>query len=605
MTLSSRGILCGAVAFLASGCADLAGSPDIVPSRIEVTPGDTMIDEGDVVRFSVAVFDQNDQPMPDPPSWAPPQWENPDPVSIEISEEGDVRGLKGAEETIVARLAGLEAGMRLRVNPSSVRIDVPSFYFNQINQDSVGGVPVIAKRQALLRVFVTGDQPSFYEPTVRAEFHLNGEVTHTVTIEPPVEKVPRRMNEGDITNSYNAVIPGHVFQPGVEVVIEVDPEGKVPMSEGSRARIPAEGALRLNVVDLPVHHQVIVPTIFNKYPANTGGLAWTRGLTIESPHILPLRERMPIADITVEAHETLYTDADPQPGTTDGGWVRWRSEVQVLWRDKGEVGNYYGAGQLNHRGGIRGLASAFGSPHVSVGHPNASTFVHEVGHTLSLRHAPGCGAQGTDPSFPTNDGRIGTWGYSFVREALMDPSTFYDLMSYCDPEWISAYHFARAIRYRRTRRVEPPPPEQTLLLWGSASEEEVVLYPAFLIETPPTRPAAGGPYRLEGLGPAGEVRFSFGFTPTPLDHGGAMFLFALPYDPDRDGHLERIVLSGPDGEDTLSPGSTPPMAILRDGATGTIRAFLQDWDGTVPSGVQGGAVPVRVLLSDGIPGGVR
>jgi len=131
------------------------------------------------------------------------------------------------------------------------------------------------------------------------------------------------------------------------------------------------------------------------------------------------------------------------------------------------------------------------------------------------------------------------------------------------------------------------------------------LEPAFLIESPPTVPGTEGPYRLEGLGPAGEVRFGFDFAPVPLGEGGAHFLFALPYDPDRDGTLERIVLSGPEGEDTLSPGSTPPMAIMRDGETGRIRAFLRDWDGRMPPDVRDRGLQVKVLLSDGIPGGVR
>jgi len=52
-----------------------------------------------------------------------------------------------------------------------------------------------------------------------------------------------------------------------------------------------------------------------------------------------------------------------------------------------------------------------------------------------------------------------------------------------------------------------------------------------------------------------------------VDGDGAVFVFALPYDPGLDGTLERIVLSGPDGEDTLTPGSTRPMAIMRTGST--------------------------------------
>lgn len=57
------------------------------------------------------------------------------------------------------------------------------------------------------------------------------------------------------------------------------------------------------------------------------------------------------------------------------------------------------------------------------------------------------------------------------------------------------------------------------------------------------------------------------------------------------------------GEDSLSPMSAPPMAIVRNSASGQIRAFLRDWDGTVPAAVQGSTF--EIMFSDGIPGGVR
>ena len=140
------------------------------------------------------------------------------------------------------------------------------------------------------------------------------------------------------------------------------------------------------------------------------------------------------------------------------------------------------------------------------------------------------------------------------------------------------------------------------MLWGSASPDEMLLEPAFLIEAPPSPPAAGGPYRLEGFGPDGQRRFSFDFTPTPVEFGGAHFHFNLPYDPVRDGTLEKVVLSGPGGETTLTASSTPPMAIVRNPASGQIRAFLRDWDGTVPPGA---GRNMDILFSHGLPGGVR
>ena len=593
-----RGVLCGSVTFFAAGC-DLALEPAQIPTSFEIAPNDTMITVGDRAKLRVVVYDQNGEEMSNPPSWAPPKWWTDSDGAVEISRQGDVTAHKGTLTRVRAFVADTLAEATLRVNPSSVLLSVPVFYFNQLNQNTERDVPIIANRKALFRVFLTGDETSYFRPGVRADFYLNGEMVHTVMMPAGADELPTRVVEENLLNSYGTVVPADVMQPGLELVIEVDPEGVVPRKAGSTTRIPESGRMPVDMLELKTHHQVIVPYIFNHRPDNDGALNWTRDLTPDSPHILHMRNLMPVADITVEAHEPVYSNINLQPLNNWGQWLR---HVDALRIAEGQRGNYYGATELWYRGGILGLGY-LGRP-ASVGDTNNRTFTHEVGHTLSLGHAK-CGVGDPDPNYPYEDGRIGGWGYD-LSQGLVHP-TVKDIMSYCGGAsyWLSDYYFARAANFRRRERLEKPtPPERTLLLWGSASRKEVQLSPAFLIESPPVEPAAGGPYRLEGYGPSGEVRFAFDFTPAPVDHGGAHFLFTLPYDPDVDGTLERIFLSGPGGEDMLTPGSTPPMAIIRDGPTGPIRAFLEDWDGRVPPGL-GDPLQVQVMLSDGIPGGVR
>ena len=112
-------------------------------------------------------------------------------------------------------------------------------------------------------------------------------------------------------------------------------------------------------------------------------------------------------------------------------------------------------------------------------------------------------------------------------------------------------------------------------------------------------PTGGGVWRLTGFGPGGERVFDFGFSPSETEHGGANFRFNVPYDPERDGAIESVVLSGPDGEVTLGRSSTPPMAIIRDRATGQVRAILNNWAGDL--GRVGG--DVEIMVSEGLPGG--
>ena len=74
---------------------------------------------------------------------------------------------------------------------------------------------------------------------------------------------------------------------------------------------------------------------------------------------------------------------------------------------------------------------------------------HEIGHNLSLSHAPGCGSPDPDPDFPYADGLVPNWGYDVVNNSLVAPSaTLADLMSYCNDLWISDYHFAQSLDHR-------------------------------------------------------------------------------------------------------------------------------------------------------------
>lgn len=68
------------------------------------------------------------------------------------------------------------------------------------------------------------------------------------------------------------------------------------------------------------------------------------------------------------------------------------------------------------------------------------TFVHEVGHTQGRLHVNGgCGAAGTDPSYPEPNGGLGTWGFGILDLQLRHPTLFKDYMTYCHPYWVSPW----------------------------------------------------------------------------------------------------------------------------------------------------------------------
>ncbi len=587
------------------GCGDFALEPDALPASMFITPADTLIIEGDRTKLTVNVLDESGNPIPGPPAWAPPDWHVQGRAqAIELESDGTVTGLGGGDLRIIARSADLEAWTGLRINPESIRLSAGAAYLNQAIQNLEGSVPILAGRDAMLRVFAIGDETSFYQPNVAATFYRDGEVVHSTYMTPLSDVLPHAVEEGRMDRSYNARIPGEVLEPGTGVVIELDPEGVVPTDPGSPTRIPESGVLDLGVVRLPVHIQTIVPTLLSLSP-DERVFAWTNGLTAESEQMQMARTLLPIGDMEVRVHETFTTDVDLTTGT---GWSRYLRQVELLWRREGSEGYYYGVVRLPSGSRYGGLGYVDGRS-VSVGADRESTFAHELGHNMRLRHAPCGSAPGPDPSYPYDDGETGVWGYDLRRNRLINPEQYRDLMGYCSPDWVSDYHFVRAYEHRvetetgsaAAARTDRQAPEQVLLLWGDVGDDGVRMDPAFLLESEPALPEEPGPYRLEGIGPNGQTVFSFAFTPSPLEYGGASFVFLVPYDRERDGALERVALWGPAGRFELTAGSSPPMAIVRDRETGQVRAFLHDWSGGMNL-VEG---DTEILVSDGIPGGAR
>ncbi len=76
----------------------------------------------------------------------------------------------------------------------------------------------------------------------------------------------------------------------------------------------------------------------------------------------------------------------------------------------------------------------------------SETFVHELGHMYRLRHSP-CGkVSHPDPEYPHEDGKLGRRGLDLRTLSFIEPeSQSRDFMSYCDPTWISDYHFQKLV----------------------------------------------------------------------------------------------------------------------------------------------------------------
>ena len=579
----------------------MALEPQRALSSLAISPSDTVLIVGDRVRFDVAALDQHGDTLRPWPAWAAPAWSSADPEAVWVYDDGRAEALRHSRTEVQVSFAGLTARTRLLINPPSLVLTAPHFYLTQGIQNREQGVPLMAGREALLRVFVTGDQDSFYQPHVVALFYHGDRLSYGADMRIDSEVLPGEVREGRLEQSFNSVIPGWVIRPGTRMVIELDRDRSVPLGPGSRLRIPDVGRLELNVTTLPVLDLTVVPIVVASKQGD-GIYDWTRDLDADSEQLHFTRSVLPITDMDVSVHEGYVTTADLSTGA---GWGELLGELTFLRRTEARKGYYYGAIELDETATWDGLAY-IGFP-LAIGAADPRTIAHELGHTLSLRHAPCGGAIGPDPAYPHEGGIIGAWGFDFREARVVDSLLYKDVMGYCRPSWISDYSFAKALAFRTEMEstvlqnsvagdawvsAGASTGDRTMLLWGRTGPGMLALEPSFMVDLPAALPMGEGPYRLDGVGPNGERRFSFSFAPRPVEFGSGQFMFTIPFDPARDGALERVVLSGPDGVVSLEAWGAAPMALVTDRATGRVRGMLRDWSG--------GSADVRRLMGRGV-----
>ena len=472
-------------------------------------------------------------------------------------------------------------------------------YLVQAVQSREFPVPLVAGKEALLRVFptatVSNDVPI---PPVQASFYLEGRPVHFADIPGRPGPLPVDVAESSLRRSANAVVPAEIVRPGLEMVIEVDPNGVLDPELGVVRRIPETGRAKVDVRSMPVLDLTVIPFLWTQAP-NSAALESVSEMAADpGGHGLLWQTRtlLPVGALTVTAHEPVLSSSNNANDLL--------SQTEAIRVMEGGAGHYLGT--MERPTGFPGVALLGGRSAFSV--LASEVIAHELGHNFSLRHAPCGGANQPDPAYPHPDATTGAWGYDFQGGRVVSPGLTHDLMSYCDPVWVSDYHFDKALRFRLADHgsaAATARSAKSLLVWGGVDGNgDPYLEPAFVVNAPIALPDFAGEYQLTGRSTDGAQLFTLSFAmPELADAAGeSSFVFALPVRPGWEA-LADITLTGPEGSATLDAAGDRAMTILRNPRNGQVRGILRD--PSMAAGVAADAAGVgpglEVLFSRGIP----
>jgi hypothetical protein len=551
-----RRITLTAAVLLAAGCGDLAllePSAQRMPTELEIVADQVLLTVGEAAVLKVVLRDQHGRPFEHLPPWAQPVWQTTNAGVLRLGGSS-VEATSPGEADVRVQVADRTASLRLRVNPVAVRLGMHA-YVTQSVQNWDGTLPLVAGRDAVLRVFLSADQVNFFAPVIRARFFRGGAEVASIVSEPR-DGVPVQVSEGVLASSYNVVVPGTVLRPGTSYAVEALTDGVVPVLGGSVQRFPAAGGLApLDVMEVPTFRIRFVPVVqpgaaMGNVTASNVGQFMAATATV-----------YPLGQVEVDVRQPYTSTATT---STESGWSQLLNEVRVLRLLDGETRYYHGI--------VRRLAHWAGLGYI--GHPVALSYdplpaanwtvAHELGHNWGRYHAPCGNPSGIDASFPHAGGTIGVHGLEFSRQQVHGPGTP-DLMGYCSPRWVSDYTY-RAVAAFRAREAGTAQAGHGpgLVIWGRITADGRVIIEPPIPVARTVEPPRPGPYRMEGMDAAGAVVLAADFAADAVSEGAdgeRHFAFTVPMDDAGARRLASLRLRGGGVRGDLAPSAATAAGV--------------------------------------------
>jgi Peptidase M66 len=407
---------------------------------------------------------------------------------------------------------------------------------------------LVSNKAVLVKVNATTTSSTEAKPagSLRVETST-GTLVQTIALTPPTDALATTAPVvPSLASSYTAVVPASLVKTGLRLTASLV-NGQTATTINPRVG----GGIAMTFVVVPIQIE------------GTVGQPFAGIQTL-------LQTRLPVASVAVQTHATYASKTVAALPVGDASWfttfqklLAELDDLRTLEQASAQT-YYYGFVPMRTLGTV---GMAYGSGYVAAGldYPDMPVIVrealiHELGHNLSLLHAP-CGVaagNAIDPLYPYAEAQLGAtgryiWGYDASTQTFVDPhrTDIRDVMSYCTGDTFSDYNYRKIQVYLTptdaftvsASAAVATGPQELLLVSGEIESGKVALRPlkAFFGEASLSQ---NGPYTLRIVTATGAAEYRFALK--QIDHVAVAtrFSLAIPH-----------------------PGTVVSLSIVKDGAT--------------------------------------
>ncbi len=462
----------------------------------------------------------------------------------------------------------------LITRPAMIDLVLNQVEITQSVQNGAGSVPFVANRPAVARVYVTvSGVTEASNVIVEASATRNGVPLPGSPRRSDPRTVTTSVSRGNYASSFNLALPAEWLSGSVRLSIVVDPDNRITeVNETNNSRTQTLEFLAVPRLDL-----TIVPVQYTHTPNGRTYPAPTRDTVSDW-----IMRAYPIPGINVRLRMPVAFSGDLRRGDE---WERLLDLITDVKLSDGAPSSrvYYGLIPIASGSdrwfssgiagiGWVGLRASVGLDLTGSTDAAGRLAAHEIGHNLGRFHAP-CGVSG-DPRqpFPYPNASIGpdVYGLDISQARVWSPvapDDTKDLMSYCQPQWVSDFTYQGLLNNQRIYGASVMQSGVGYLVRAVLTDDGATLEPVYALDGVTPDAPQRGEYTVELLDAAGALLASH--TVAAVEAEGLYHYGEETVEHDRDhGHIYRRITA-------VVPVPAGPVArfrLIRDGVVIAERA---------------------------------